>query len=96
MPTYAIFGKYTQQGVRNMKDSPRRLDAGRQAARALGAELKAYYLVTGRYDFLAFMEAPDDKVVAKFVLQLAALGNVTTETVRAFTEDEYRAICAEL
>lgn len=96
MATYVVLSKYTQQGIGKIKESPARIDAVRQTARAMGAELKAWYLVMGRYDVVTIWEAPSDETVAKLLLAIGSLGNVTTETLRAFTEDEFRKIVAAL
>ena len=96
MATYIMLHRYTQKGIENIKQSPTRLDAVKKAFKALGAELKQVYLVTGRYDLITINEAPDDATIAKCALDLASKGNVTTETLRAFTEDEYRKIIAAL
>jgi uncharacterized protein with GYD domain len=96
MSTYISFLKYTQQGIENVKESPSRLDAARKAFEGLGAQLKEFYLVCGTYDAIVISEAPDDTVVAKASLSLAARGNVRTETFRAFKEDEFRKIIREL
>ncbi|MGH7631537.1 MAG: GYD domain-containing protein [Gemmatimonadales bacterium] len=96
MATYISLFRYTQQGITSIKQAPGRIDAARQAYRALGAELKALYLVMGQYDFVALVEAPDDTVAAKAALALGSRGNVSSETLRAFTEDEFRNIVAGL
>jgi uncharacterized protein with GYD domain len=96
MATFITLLRYTQQGITTIKQAPGRIDAARQAYRALGAELKALYLVMGRYDFVALVEAPDDTTAAKAALALGSKGNVSSETLRAFTEDEFRAIVAGL
>jgi uncharacterized protein with GYD domain len=96
MPTYIIMVSYTQKGVENIKESPARLDAARKAFQAMGAELKQFYLVMGQYDAVIVSEGPDDETAAKLALALGSLGNVRTETLRAFTEDEYRKIVAAL
>jgi uncharacterized protein with GYD domain len=96
MATYITLFRYTQQGITSIKQAPGRIDAARQAYRALGVELKALYLVMGRYDTVAIVEAPDDTTAAKAALSLAAQGNVSTETLRAFSEDEFRSIVADL
>jgi uncharacterized protein with GYD domain len=96
MPTYISFLKFTQQGAQNIKDSPKRLDAARRAYQAAGAKLKDFYLVMGRYDAVVIADAPDEATVAKLAMAVGALGNVRTETMRAFTEDEYRKIVASL
>src|SRR6266849_3913501 len=69
-----------------------------QATRPLdgGAEIKSFYLVQGRYDAVVFADAPSDEVVARFSLAIGSLGNVHTETLRAFTEDEYRKMVSAL
>src|SRR2546426_11550010 len=81
---------------RDDQGGPKRLDMARQAFRDAGAELKAFYLVTGQYDAVAVSEAPNDETVAKLSLRTAAMGNVRTETLRAFNEDEYRKIVASI
>jgi uncharacterized protein with GYD domain len=96
MPTYISFINFTQKGVETIKDGPKRVDAAKQAFRAAGAELKAFYLVMGQYDAIVISEAPNDEVVAKVALGTAAAGNVRTTTSRAFTEDEYRKIVASM
>jgi uncharacterized protein with GYD domain len=62
----------------------------------MGGELKAIYVTMGQYDFVDVLEAPDDETAAKFALALGSLGNVHTETLRAFTQDEFRQIVAGL
>jgi uncharacterized protein with GYD domain len=96
MATYITLLRYTQQGITTIKDSPKRVDAARKAYQALGAELKAVYLVMGRYDLVALVEAPDDTTAAKAALALGSKGNVSSETLRAFSEDEFRSIVAGL
>jgi uncharacterized protein with GYD domain len=96
MPTYVVLLKYTPQGMKSIKDSPARLDAAKQTIKKAGGELKAYYLLMGQYDELAIIEAPDDATLAKLLVALGAQGNVSTQSLRAFTEEEYRAIIAGL
>lgn len=96
MPTYIALLKYTQQGAANLKDSPARLDAGRKIFKDAGAEIKDTYLTMGRYDLVCVIEAPDDETVAKLLLQLGAQGNVQTETLKAFDEDQFRKIAASI
>jgi len=94
MPTYVSLLRWTQQGVAQIKESPSRLDAFKQALKSVGGELKSFYMVMGQYDMVTTFEAPSDEVVAKVALALASKGGVRTETLRAFTEDEYRRIIA--
>jgi uncharacterized protein with GYD domain len=95
-PTYVTLIRYTEQGVRTFKDLPQRLEETRQAGEALGAKLIGYYLTMGQYDAIAISEAPDDHAIAKLALAAGARGNVRTETLRAFTEEEARSIAADL
>ena len=96
MPTYISLLRYTQEGAENIKESPARLDAAKKLFQAMGSEFKAWYLTLGQYDAVAITEGPDDETAAKLLLTIAAQGNIRTETFRAFTEDEYRKIIAEL
>jgi len=96
MPTYITLARWTQQGIQNVKESPVRLDALKQLVRDSGGEVKGFYMVMGRYDMVLITEAPDDAVVAKVLLATTSKGAVSTETLRAFTEDEYRTIIGSL
>ena len=96
MPNYITLLRFTEQGIRTIKDGPERLDQAKQDYRAAGADLKAFYLTTGQYDAVAIVEAPNDETVAKLALRLGARGNVRSETLRAFSEAEYRKLIAEL
>ena len=96
MPTYVSLINYTDQGIRNIKDSPKRLDAAKKLIKDMGGELKAVYLTMGSYDFVTVAEAPSDETVAKFVLTLASGGNVRTVTMKAFPENEYRKLVSTL
>jgi uncharacterized protein with GYD domain len=96
MPTYISLIRWTQEGIKNVKESPGRLDAAKKAYQALGGELKEFYLVMGQYDMISVGEMPDDEAVAKLALMIGASGAIRTESFRAFTEDEYRTIIAGL
>jgi uncharacterized protein with GYD domain len=96
MPTYIALMKYTQQGAAALKDSPQRLDSGREVFKKAGAEIKDTYLTMGRYDLVCIIDAPDDETLARLMLQLGSQGNVQTETMRAFSEDQFRKIAASV
>ncbi|MBP1777929.1 MAG: hypothetical protein H6Q86_3940 [candidate division NC10 bacterium] len=96
MPTYISLIRYTDQGMRNIKESPKRLDAAKNAFKAVGGELKQWYLALGRYDAVVISEGPDDETAAKLMLGVGGLGNVRSETMRVFTEEEYRKLIAAL
>ena len=96
MATFITLLRFSPQGIGNIKESPKRLGAAKQAFRAMGAELKQWYLVQGQYDAVVIGEAPDDETAMKLALLINSQGAVRTETLRAFTEDEYRKIVASL
>ena len=96
MATYISLLKYTEKGAAAIKESPARVDAAKKLFHSMGAELKHFYLVMGQYDAVVVTEAPNDEVVARLLLATGALGNVTTQTLRAFTEDEFRKIVGSL
>jgi uncharacterized protein with GYD domain len=96
MPTYVTMLRYTDQGIRAIKDGPARLDAAKKAFQAAGADMKAWYLAMGRYDAVLIAEAPNDETVAKLALMIGAQGNVRTESMRVFTESEFRKVVAAL
>jgi uncharacterized protein with GYD domain len=96
MSTYISLINLTQKGIENIKESPARLDQAKAAFKAMGAELKEFYLVTGQYDMVVISEAPDDETVSKVALAIGSGGSIRTETFRAFTEEEYQKIIAEL
>ena len=96
MPTYVTLINYTQKGVENMKESPKRLDTAKELFKSMGGELKAFYLAMGRYDAVVIAEGPDDETATKLVMTIASAGAIRTETFRVFPEDEYRKIISEL
>jgi len=96
MPQYVSLLRYTQQGIGKVKDSPARLDAARKAAEAMGGKIHSWYLTMGRYDAVLIAEFPNDETCARFFLSVGAQGNVTTQTMKAFTEAEYRKILGTL
>jgi uncharacterized protein with GYD domain len=85
MPTYISLMRFTEQGIKSIKDHPKR----RAAIASLGGKLLHTHLTMGRYDIVAIIEAPDDETAAKFALMTGSAGNVSTETLRAFSEAEY-------
>jgi uncharacterized protein with GYD domain len=96
MATYISLLKYTQKGAETIKQVPARIEAGRKAAKAVGADIKQIYLVMGRYDVVIVSEAPDDETAAKLALATGMQGNVQSETLRAFNEAEFKKILAAL
>jgi uncharacterized protein with GYD domain len=96
MPTYLIQSQWTDQGIRSVKDSAKRLDLGKKKLKDMCGEIKAVYLTTGAFDMVAVVEVPNDATLAAYALWLGSQGNLRTRTVKAFTEDEYRRIIGEL
>ncbi|MBZ9922653.1 GYD domain-containing protein [Mesorhizobium sp. B292B1B] len=96
MTTYIILINWTEQGAKNVRDSPKRLDAARTQLGEMGGSFKSFYLTMGEYDMVAVVEAPDDAVLARFALMLATGGNVKTRTLKAFPELAYREIISSL
>jgi len=96
MPTFVTLINYTQKGVENMKESPKRLETAKELFKSMGAEIKAFYLAMGRYDAVVIAEGPDDETATKLAITVASTGAIRTETFRVFTENEYRKIISEL
>jgi uncharacterized protein with GYD domain len=96
MATYISLIRWTEKGIENVKDSPKRLEAAKKAFKAAGAELKSFYMAMGQYDMVVITEAPDDETASRVVLNVGATGSIRTETFRAFTEDEYKKIIGSM
>ena len=96
MPTYISMLRYTQQGISSVKNAPARMDAAKEAYKKAGGELKAIYLTLGQYDLVAIAEMPNDEAVARLALGMGMQGNIRTETMRAFSEAEFRKIAGSL
>jgi uncharacterized protein with GYD domain len=92
MPTYIVLGQFTEQGIRNVKDTSKRADAAKELAKKLGAKVLDLYWTIGRYDVAFIIEAPDDATITAFALSSGKLGNVRTETLRAFAQSEINQI----
>ena len=96
MARYIMLVNWTDQGIRNVKESPKRLETARGLAKGLGAEIRKFYMTMGDHDMVVVMDAPTDEAMAKFALVLGGAGNVRTKTLKAFSETEYRAIIGAL
>lgn len=96
MPTYVMLANWTDQGARNVKESPRRLEVAKRSLREMGGEFRAIFMTLGEYDLVLIYDAPDDAVAARFSLVLAQMGSVRTRTLKAFPEAAYREIVNSL
>jgi len=88
MVAYVVLGNFTDQGIRNAKESPKRADAFRAMAKTFGVTVKEILWTQGRYDIVTIVDAPDELSFLSLTLSLGALGNVRTESLRAFSADE--------
>lgn len=96
MVTYVVLANFTDQGIRNIKDSPKRADAFKEMAKTFGVSVKALMWTQGRYDIVSIVEAQDEAAAMSLSLSLSALGNVRTETLRAFTAAEMTGIVGKM
>lgn len=96
MPHYITLFRITQKGIEDIKGGPSRLDAAKKAIEAAGGKVKGFYLTLGQYDAIGIVELPNDEAAAKIALANASRGTIRGETLRAFTEDEYRKLIASL
>ncbi len=96
MSTYFILANWTEQGIKDIKTSPKRLRAAKRLAKNCGVKFRSFHMTMGQYDMIAIVEAADDKAVARFALALGSAGNVRTTTLKGFTEQEYREIIESL
>ena len=92
MATYVVLTKFTDQGIRNAKASPKRAEAFKQMAKTLGATVKELFWTQGQYDIVTIVEAPDEISATALNLSISALGNVRTESLRAFSPAEMMTI----
>ena len=96
MPLFIVTINWTEQGIRSVKDAPKRSQAAKELAKKIGVEIKQIYLTSGDSDLLAIIEAPNGDSVAKLAMTLGAQGNIRTRTVRAWTEPEFMKLISEL
>lgn len=96
MPTYLCLCNWTQKGIEAIKESPKRLDAAKTFFREMGVEIKSFHMTSGRYDMAILVDAKDEASLARTMLAQGAKGGIRTETLRAFTEEEYRKIIGSI
>ena len=92
MNTYITLMKLTDQGIKTVKDAPKRAEAGIKAFEKMGGKVLGFYAVLGDYDYISVGEAPNDEVATAFSLALGSLGNVRTTSLRAYTLKEFTEI----
>jgi len=96
MATYIMLMKLTDQGLKNVKNAPQRIEQGSKTAEAMGGKAIGFYAVMGEYDYVAIGEFPSDEVMMTFLLGLGSHGNVKTTTLKAFTKEEFAALVKRL
>jgi uncharacterized protein with GYD domain len=96
MSSYIVLGNYTDQGIRNIKDAPKRTEAVKEMAKKTGVVLKETFWTLGAYDFVSIIEAPDEETMIAFGMSVGMLGNVRTQTLRAFSAADMTAILGKL
>ena len=94
--TYVVLAKFTDQGIRNAKDSPKRAEAFKQMASTFGVTVKELFWTQGQYDIVIVVEAPDEFSVMALSLSLGALGNVRTESMRAFSATDMKGVVGKM
>jgi uncharacterized protein with GYD domain len=96
MPMFILSLNWTDQGIRGVKDAPKRAQAARDLGKKVGVEIKQIYLTSGESDLLVIVDAQSGEAVAKFAMALGGAGNVRSKTARAWTEAEFQKMLAEL
>ena len=96
MATYILLATYTEQGIKGIKDTVKRTDSVKELAKKAGCTMKESYWTLGAYDVVAVFEAPDDETMTAFSLSVAKLGNVKTQTLRAFSGQEMSDVLAKV
>ena len=96
MATYCVLGTFTEQGVRNAKDSPKRADSFKEIAKKCGATVKELYWAQGQYDVVTIVEAPDDLSITSLALSIGTLGNIRTQTLRLFSAADMKGIVSKM
>src|SRR5215210_326893 len=92
---YIILAQFTDQGIRNIKDTTRRADAAKSEAEKIGGKFTIYWTF-GKYDGVGILEAPNDEAAMEFGLRVGSLGNTRTTTLKAFTEEEIAKVVNKL
>jgi len=96
MATFIVLGNFTEQGIRNIKESPKRSEAFKAMAAKAGVKVKEIYWTLGHYDIVTVTEAPDVATATALGLAIASQGNVRTETLTAFSAEEFGKILGKM
>lgn len=96
MVTYIALASFTDQGLKNIKETTRRADAVKEMGAKFGVNMKDIYWTMGQYDLVVLLEASDDVAIAAFGLSIAAAGNVRMQSMKAFSKDEMNGILGKM
>ena len=96
MANFILLATYTEQGLKGIKDTVKRTETVRELAKKAGLTMKESYWTLGAFDVVAVFEAPDDETMTAFSLSIAKLGNVKTQTLRAFTSKDMGGILSKM
>jgi uncharacterized protein with GYD domain len=95
MAHYIVLASFTEQGIKGIKDTVKRAKGFREAAKAMGCGIKEIFWTLGPHDVILTMEGPDDETVAALMMKVGALGNLKSQTLRAFSEKETESLLAK-
>src|SRR5512137_1671879 len=96
MPTFIALCSFTDQGIRSVKETTKRADAVKEAAKKFGVNMSQIYWTVGHYDLVTIIEAPNDEAAMAFMLAVGAAGNIRSQTLRAYSRDEMNGILGKL
>lgn len=96
MASYIALCNFTDQGIRNVKETVKRADAVREAARKYGCEMSQIYWTLGAYDLVTIIDAQDEAAATAFAMAIGSAGNVRTQTLRAFSREEMADIVGRM
>jgi uncharacterized protein with GYD domain len=96
MANYVSLLQFTEQGIRTVNDTIKRSAAATAEAEKMGLKVTDSFWTMGAYDVVLLLDAPDDETMTAFALRLASLGNVKTQTMRAFRKEEMESILAKV
>jgi uncharacterized protein with GYD domain len=96
MPTYISLISWTDQGIKNIKEAPQRIDAFKKAVEAAGGKVNGFYVTMGKYDIVTIIDVPSDEAYANIALSTGSKGSIRTETVKAFAESQFRNILTKV
>ena len=96
MPTFILLGNFTDQGIRTIEDTPKRVSAVKELGKKHGVTVTEMYWTLGQYDIVAVLEATDDTAITAFGLSVGKIGNVRTQTLRAYSADDMKGILSKV